>query len=373
MGLRRCAECKQAARYDGSCKTEGCSRFRASLSGCHWKQKKQANASAQVLGEPLASRLGAFIVGGFASTLSHRHDIRVGIASGMVLKLVVPEAAKRVELLMALYPCYWKWSTAAVLRHLTSRMDKLLGASAKERARMFANAWRAMEREMSPHQVVGHRDLHTVELLTRAEAKKITSTAEGRFGYHPYMNPASRRTGAQEFEILLPDLKSGKVELACADLVRTWAAASGANYRDSEQVLAQHKIALFSGRAKYNRTRCCSRVWRCILRVPGIKNKLDLTRRIRKGGRKTFQTWFGDARLSARTVHTDRPDSPYGPAVRTVRADRPYERSVWTVRTHGRAYGPSVRTVGGKTPAFKSGCPNGRLAIAFEFRCAVFA
>ena len=267
----RCEDCNQVARRDGSCKTEGCSCFRASLSGVHWQQKKQAKAVGEVLGEPLASRLGAFIVGGFASTLLHRHDIRVGIASGMVLKLVVPEAAKRVELLMALYPCYWKWSTAAVLRHLTSRMDKLLGASAKERARMFANAWRAMEREMSSHQVVGHRDLHTVELLTRAEAKKITSTAEGRFGYHPYMNPASRRTGAQEFEILLPDLKSGKVELACADLVRTWVAASGANYRDSEQVLAQHKIALFSGRAKYNRTRCCSRVWRCILRVPGIK------------------------------------------------------------------------------------------------------
>ena len=292
----------------------------------------------------MASRLGAFIVGGFASTLLHRHDIRVGIASGMVLKLVVPEAAKRVELLMALYPCYWKWSTAAVLRHLTSRMDQLLGASAKERARMLENAWRAMGRTMSSRQVVGHRDLHTVELHTRAAAKKITSSAEGRFGYHPYMNPASRRTGAQQFERLLPDLKSGKVELACADLVRTWAAASGASYRDSEQVLAKHNIALFSG-AVYNRTRCCSRVWRCILRVSGIKNKPDLTRRIRKGGRKTFQTWFGDARLSARTVHTDRPDGPYGPSVRTVRADRPYERSVWTVRTDARMdrpYGPSV-------------------------------
>ena len=199
---------------------------------------------------------------------------------------------------------------------------------------------------MSSREVVGLRTLRTVELLTRAGAKKITNSAKGRFGYHPYMNPASRRTGAQEFELLLPDLESGKVELACADLVRTWAAASGAaSYRDSEQVLAKHNIALFSG-AKYNRTRCCSRVWRWILRVSGIQNKPDLTRRIRKGGRKTFQTWFGDARLSARTVHTDRrPDGPYGPSVRTVRADRPYERSVWTVRTDARMdrpYGPSV-------------------------------
>ena len=206
----------------------------------------------------MASRLGAFIVGGFACTLLHRHDIRVGIASGMFLKLVVPEAAKRLELLMSLYPCYWKWSTAAVLRHLTSHMDELLDAGAKGRARILKNAWRAMERQMSSRQVVGHRALRKVELLTRAEARKITSIASGRFGYHPHMNPASRRNGAQEFEILLPDLKSGKVAAACADLVNTWA-ASGASYTKSEQVLAKYKIQLFA-RSTYCRTRCCSRV-----------------------------------------------------------------------------------------------------------------
>ena len=59
----------------------------------------------------MAPRLGAFMVGGFASTLLHRHDIRVGIASGMFLKPVVPETAVRLELLMVLYPCYWKWSS----------------------------------------------------------------------------------------------------------------------------------------------------------------------------------------------------------------------------------------------------------------------
>ena len=206
----------------------------------------------------MASRLGAFIVGGFASTLLHRHDIRVGIASGMFLKPVVPETAVRLELLMFLYPCYWKWSTAAVLRYLTPRMDELLSAAAKGRARIFTNAWRAMERTMCRRQVVGHRAKRTVELLTRPEARKITSTG-GRFGYHPYMNPAGRRTGAREFEILLPDLKSGKIALACEDLVESWTAASGASYRVSEQVLVKHKISLFAG-ATYCRTRCCSRV-----------------------------------------------------------------------------------------------------------------
>ena len=202
----------------------------------------------------MASRLGAFIVGGCASTLLHRHDIRVGIASGMFLKPVVPDTAKRLELLMSLYPCYWKWSTAAVLRHMSSRMDRLSGATAKERASILENAWRAMERKMSSHQVVGQRTLQTVDLLTRAEAKKITSSAEGCFGYHPYMNPASRRTGAKEFKLLLPDLKSGKVARACAELVGTWAAASGASYSASEKVLVKHNISLFSC-AAYCRTR----------------------------------------------------------------------------------------------------------------------
>ena len=82
-------------------------------------------------------------------------------------------------------------------RHLTPRMDRLFRATAKGRARMLENAWRAMVRNMDPCQVVGQRSLRTVELFSRAEAKKITRGAAGRFGYHPYMNPAGRRTGAQ--------------------------------------------------------------------------------------------------------------------------------------------------------------------------------
>ena len=80
---------------------------------------------------------------------------------------------------------------------------------------------------------------------------------------------------------------------------------------------------------------------------------------------------FGEARQSARTVHhTDRPDGLRGPSARTVRASA---RTVRMDGPQGRAHAPSTRTVGGKTPAFKSGCQAGRLAIAFEFGCAAFA
>ena len=123
MRQRPCKTCGQPARTDGSCKVEGCSNWRGTLVGWHWRYKR----AAAVIGEGVAPRLGAYVVGGFASALLHRHDIRVAIASGMFLKVVVPDTAKRLELLMALYPCYWKWSTAAVLRHLILHMDELLG------------------------------------------------------------------------------------------------------------------------------------------------------------------------------------------------------------------------------------------------------
>ena len=52
-----------------------------------------------------------YVVGGSALTLLRRHDIRVGIASGMFLKTFVPDRSRRIEMLMMLYPAYWRWST----------------------------------------------------------------------------------------------------------------------------------------------------------------------------------------------------------------------------------------------------------------------
>ena len=49
-----------------------------------------------------ADRIGVYVVGGSALTLLHRHDIRVGIASGMFLKTFVLDRSKRIELLTML-------------------------------------------------------------------------------------------------------------------------------------------------------------------------------------------------------------------------------------------------------------------------------
>ena len=65
---------------------------------------------------------------------------------------------------------------------------------------------------MRDKQVVGYRDEKRVALLQRSEARQITCSAEGRCGYHPISNPASRRTGASEARILLRDVRSWKLE-----------------------------------------------------------------------------------------------------------------------------------------------------------------
>ena len=226
--------------------------FRPPNAGRHFLLKRAEG----VLGKVVAARLGAFTVGGFAITLLHRHDIRVGIASGMFLKHCVPDRAKRLELLACLYPCYWRWSTVAVLRHVVAHMGEFLEAGPDRRGTILMAAYEVMKAEMSEHQVVGFRDRRAVELRTRAEARRVVGCDKGVFAYHPYMNPASRRTGFQEFAALLADLRSGLLASACADLDEKWHAASGATYRDSAQALETHKIGLWSGRGPtYGRTR----------------------------------------------------------------------------------------------------------------------
>ena len=132
-------------------------------------------------------------------------------------------------------------------------------ADSNRRADILLAAFNEMEVAMGPYQVVGFREERRVDLLLRSEAKRLIRDSGGRFGYHPYSNPASRRTGAHEFQTLLPDIRSGNLRRACEDLARTWyGGASGAEskptYRAAEKVLLTHRIKLWSG-AQYGRIR----------------------------------------------------------------------------------------------------------------------
>ena len=105
---------------------------------------------------------------------------------------------------------------------------------------------------MRDKQVVGYRDEQRVALLHRSKARRITCCAEGRFGYHPISNPASRRTGASEARILLPDVRSGKLERVCKTLDQQWA-ASGATYKHSLEILIRQSRLWKT--SSYNRIR----------------------------------------------------------------------------------------------------------------------
>ena len=220
-----------------------------------------------------------YVVGGSALTLLHRHDIRVGIASGMFLKTFVPDRSRRIEMLMMLYPAYWRWSTRDLVIAMHEHREELTvpsadaaasGASvASRRADIYAAAWDKVEATMRDKQVVGYRDEQRVALLHRSKARRITCCAEGRFGYHPISNPASRRTGASEARILLPDVRSGKLERVGKTLDQQWA-ASGATYKQSQEVLVQESISLWK-RADYNRIRFL----RWLFKAEGMSVQMD--------------------------------------------------------------------------------------------------
>ena len=248
----KCSTCKERARQDGSCKTATCANFRAKQTGSHWGARRLEWS----LGET-AHRIGMYIVGGYALTLMHRHDIRVGVASDMCLAASGVSAVLRLEILIFLYPLYWRWPTKAVLSHVVKHLGTLMRAASsgehERRAEILKEALDIMQPLMDPYMVVGNRDQCRVELVHRSVAK--TGSDIGCFGYHPYSNPASRRTGDDECRILLQDVCSGKLWQACESLYTQWAASGAApTYRDSVAIVAEIQLWAHRG-STYNRMR----------------------------------------------------------------------------------------------------------------------
>ena len=81
-------------------------------------------------------------------------------------------------------------------------------------------------------------------LLPRCYAQRLTGASKGRFGYHPFSNPASRTTGAMEAAKLLEDMRGGNLESLRKALDLDWA-ASGASYKRSRELLVKHKSRLW--------------------------------------------------------------------------------------------------------------------------------
>ena len=252
--VHRCPVCKERARRDRSCRHPPCSQFRPNTNGHHWKKLRLS----QALGV-MSQQVGAFVVGGFALWLRHRHDIRVGIASGMHLRRFVSDAPTRMVLLAGISLCYWRWATKSLLLRMRERMGDLASAASGARdalcANMLQEAWSAMEEDMSDFQVVSFPDQRRVELMRRKSARKLSRSGMTHFAYHPFSNPASRRTGAQEFGMLIADIRSGSLWRAFADLAKLWRTGAS-TFSQGEATLARHNMNLWSGRGHhYGRAR----------------------------------------------------------------------------------------------------------------------
>ena len=138
----------------------------------------------------LASRMDAFFDGGCILTLLHRHDVRVGIATGMYIRRHWSVSASlRLEILCVLHLCYWRWSTKMLLEEMEQRVDEYAVVQPLAREQMWKEVWAIMEAEMAEKQVASWATTKEVKLMSRAEVKEVR-----RLG--AYMNLSSRRTAS---------------------------------------------------------------------------------------------------------------------------------------------------------------------------------
>ena len=252
--VRRCVACGERARgADKSCKNPACASFRPSQRGHHWLPKRIINAN-ETLGTA-TKNLGAFIGGSFAFSLQHRHDIRVGIASGMYLEPFFSDVTKRMELLAVLYPCYWRWSTKLMLQPIVADLDQYLSVDAPGRSKIIFKALQSMTRVMADYQVVGFRKERRLELMLRTDAQILNAKANDAFRYHPFQNPVKhRRTAALEVGMLLEDVRTGNLLRACEELAVAWRTTP--TYSESVRILQRHDIKFCSSKKReYGRTR----------------------------------------------------------------------------------------------------------------------
>ena len=253
-----CRTCKGRVReWDLSCYNRDCSAFRPKRSGQHWKLKRlQAHVG------DVAKCFGDFVQGGRCASLLHRHDVRTGVAAGMVLRehFAAASGALRVEILCVVFVCYWKWAPARILNYVLRHKDELLAAEARGRADLYERAWGQAMTFLRPDEftVVCNRLEATVELRPRSQKPRENGRiAPGVFCYHPAMGPAKRRPAQVEFKILMRDLRGGRLERATVKLAASFHAASGATATSGASYVAcephLREVRLWKG-ARYSRT-----------------------------------------------------------------------------------------------------------------------
>ena len=242
----------------------------------------------------LGERVGAYFLGGFALTLRHRHDIRVGIASGMFLKAMIQDVPTRLEILAVLYLCPWRWPTKVLLETVAARMGEYLRGNSACRADILEVAWRAMEAKMADYHVVEDRRRQTVRLASSAEAQALLEVSgKAGFIWHPCQRPVSHSSGRLAsdtyssgrlaFDTLLGEVRSGSLRRLCVALASGFARKPC--YVHSEQLLQKFQVSLFAGstlertrsRRAHDECRPCLKMTRHCLSCPHPFPPVDQT------------------------------------------------------------------------------------------------
>ena len=130
------------------------------------------------------------------------------------------------------------------------------------RAQIWREVWKIMESEMKETQVAEWSDRKEVKLVARADVKRHRRLSDFR-AYHAYMNPSARRTGAQEFRILVDSLQDGSLWRACQQLVGHF--QGGASYSAVPDAMREHGVTLWKHGA-YN----CIRLARWLFQAEGV-------------------------------------------------------------------------------------------------------
>ncbi len=239
----RCADCRFRSRADGTCKNQSCARYVAPRQDERWKRRRLKWAFGEV-----AVNLGDFVHGARVASLNHRHDIRMGIASGMLLRERIADAPLRMEVLCVAFLLYWKWPAAGFLRCLLRRAEAFLEADAQGRASLHEQAWTeaaAVAPPLADFSVVCHVGRRTVELRPRAEVPALVRRRKiGNTEYRTYSlgkAPSKRRTAAFEFAVLMRELRSGRLGSALTKVAEALA-APGATYSACEEHLKTVKL-----------------------------------------------------------------------------------------------------------------------------------
>ncbi len=228
MGRAKCADCHFRAHLDGTCANKDCARY----CGAWWKRNWKAQLIQRALGE-VADRFGDFVEGACVASLSHRHDVRAGMAAGALLRERIASTTLRLEILCVVRLCYyWKWQAAGFLRSLLRRAGKLQGADARGRASLYERAWAeaAAALPAADFFVVCHRGRRTAELWPHAQVRALGQRpAEDQFVYRLEEPPLRCRAGSVELAALMEDMQSGRLEGALFKLAQAFA-APGATY-----------------------------------------------------------------------------------------------------------------------------------------------